>query len=252
MLVSIIIPTYNNAEYIREAITSVLNQTHKPVEIIVVDDGSTDETRKILEQFETVKYVYQRHSGLAAALNTGVKHSRARFYSALGADDKLHPTYITRCLTEIVQEPRIGFVWTATQTFGDSTQLRTPRVFHHRYSILMGAGGQLGAALTSKETFEDVDGYDPAMIGMEDWDFAIRAVKKGWRTKAVMEPLHYYRIHPRQSVAQERDNQFYKKLQAKHPVMKLYVPAARMFDLAILLFKNPKVAGQRLFQKIRK
>ena len=91
---SIVIPVYNGANYLREAIESALAQTFRNVEVLVVDDGSTDETAAVARSFRDVRYLYQENRGLAAARNTGLRESSGRFVVFLDADDRLllgHP-----------------------------------------------------------------------------------------------------------------------------------------------------------------
>ena len=86
--VSVIIPTYNRARMIGEAIESVLSQAYNDLELIVVDDGSSDETRKVVSNyFPQVNYLYQEHQGVSAARNCGIKHSRGEYLSFLDSDD---------------------------------------------------------------------------------------------------------------------------------------------------------------------
>src|SRR5262245_20604446 len=90
-LVSVIIPCYNHAHYLGEAIESVLAQTVQDFEIIVVDDGSTDSTADVAARYPRVRYVRQNNQGLSAARNTGIKHGLGRFLVFLDADDLLLP-----------------------------------------------------------------------------------------------------------------------------------------------------------------
>ena len=89
-LVSVVIPCYNSARYLGETIESVLAQTYARVEVIVVDDGSTDATPKIAQSYP-VQYVYQTNRGISAARNAGVVHSRGKYVQFLDHDDRLLP-----------------------------------------------------------------------------------------------------------------------------------------------------------------
>ncbi|MEM2999373.1 MAG: glycosyltransferase [Candidatus Bathyarchaeia archaeon] len=251
-IVSIIIPTYNYGHFITEAIESVLAQTYKNLEIIVVDDGSTDNTHMIVQKYSSIICIRQNHKGVANAQNTGVKYSKGEFFLCLGADDILHPKYVECCLKEILQDEKIAFVWTATQEFGMSDRLRLPRIPHHKFSVLMGTGGQLGAALIRRKAYEDVGGFDESLGALEDWDFAIRVWMKGWKAKPILEPLHFARVHGQRVTTKvtKSGNKYYKLLQSKYPIIILYVPLARFFDFLILIVKNPKVAMGRLLKKL--
>lgn len=251
-LVSVIIPTHNYGRYISEAIESVLAQTYPNIEVIVVDDGSTDNTREVVKKYPSVKYVYQKHRGPwtpARARNNGIALSKGEYIVCLDADDKLHPDYIKRCVNIIREDERIGFVWTATQFFGESNDVLLPRVLHTRLSIFRGTGGQFGAALIRREVFKDVGGYDESLPALEDWDLAIRIYRKGWKAKAIFDPLHFRRIHfDSASQKAEREN-LVKYLERKHPLMKPYNYCSVMFDRLVMILTNPKKALIRLWNR---
>ena len=106
-LVSIIIPCYNYGQYVEEAIDSVLNQTIKNIEIIVVDDGSTDpNTIKILKNLKKpkTKIIHQENQTQAIARNNGIKISKGKYICCLDADDKLEPTYLEECIIRMEME----------------------------------------------------------------------------------------------------------------------------------------------------
>src|ERR1700758_706720 len=86
-LISVIIPVYNAEKYLAEAIESVLAQTYRPIEVIVVDDGSTDSSADIAKRFASVRYCFQSHSGLGATRNRGIDLSQGKFLAFLDADD---------------------------------------------------------------------------------------------------------------------------------------------------------------------
>ena len=90
-IVSVVIPSYNHARYLGAAVESVMAQTVRDVEIVIVDDGSTDDTREVAARYPQAKYIYQPNQGLSAARNTGIKHSSGRFLVFLDADDLLLP-----------------------------------------------------------------------------------------------------------------------------------------------------------------
>ncbi len=115
-LVSVVIPTYNYGRYICETIESALGQTYSPIEIIVVDDGSTDDTRERLTGYgDRVRYIHQRNRGPAAARNTGIQAARGEFVALLDSDDLWLPDKLERQVTVGVHQPNIGVV--ATEGF---------------------------------------------------------------------------------------------------------------------------------------
>src|SRR5688572_7994074 len=110
-LISIIIPCYNHAQYLTKAIESVLNQNYKDVEIIVVDDESTDNTKEVtLSYGNPVKYIYKKNGGLSAARNTGLEHIQGNYVVFLDADDWLYADALQTNLDFLLQHPEAAFV----------------------------------------------------------------------------------------------------------------------------------------------
>lgn len=196
-LISIIIPAYNYAQYIEEALKSVLKQSYDKIELIVVDDGSTDNLKQIIEQYPETRYYRQKRQGPAKARNLGAKNSKGDFLIFLDADDRLHPRYVELTLKDITKDARLGLIYTGTQCFGRLSEIRNPRVQHHRFSIIGSPGGQIGAALIRREAFDSVNGYDERLLACEDGDLVIRLWLKGWKIASINLPIHYHRIHDR-------------------------------------------------------
>jgi len=112
-LVSVLIPTYNRAYIICSAIDSVLAQTYKKIEVVVVDDGSTDNTRELLARYgDAVRYIYQPNAGLAAARNTGLAAARGEFIALQDSDDLWLPWKIEGQMAVMALDQRIGLCWT--------------------------------------------------------------------------------------------------------------------------------------------
>ena len=122
--VSVIIPAYNRAHYIREAIESALQQSHRPLEIIVVDDGSTDETPQILATYsEPVRVFRQVNQGVAAARNLGVSHARGEYVAFLDSDDLWHPEKLEKQIERFEADPELGLVHCGMETFNDAGEV---------------------------------------------------------------------------------------------------------------------------------
>ena len=109
-IISVIITCYNHAKYLPEAIESVLAQSYKEIEIIVVDDGSTDHTRQVCERYPVVKYIYQHNQGLSAARNTGIDHSSGDYLVFLDADDWFLPGALQTNYSYLSQNNKLAFV----------------------------------------------------------------------------------------------------------------------------------------------
>lgn len=138
-LVSVVIPTYNREKIVGAAIDSVLRQTHSPVEVIVVDDGSSDRTREIVEAYgDPVRYVYQRNSGVATARNTGLRLARGEFIALLDSDDEWFPWKLEAQVAVLDRYPDVGMVWTdmtAVNEAGAKLHDRYLRIFYNAHEL---------------------------------------------------------------------------------------------------------------------
>lgn len=245
--ISVVIPCYNRSDYVEEALKSVWNQTCKPFEVIVVDDGSTEMFPFHLLR-HPLKYYRINHSGVSVASNFGFAHTTGGCVIFLGADDKLHPNYISETLAAMRLKGK-DIVYTATQEFGESHRTRWCFKIRSRFSLYRGAGGQLGAALIKSEVFNAVGGFDETLNGYVDWDFTIRAARKGFRVYGLNKPLHYWRKHPRQITSQSKVH--YEALKRKHKYLTLFRAWERLLDFASLTFTHPATAFKRLRRKLR-
>jgi len=202
-LVSIIIPCFNYGHYLTDCIQSALNQSYPNVEVIVIDDDSTDNTGDVAKQFSKVKYVRIKHQGNktpAHALNVGIQVSSGDFIIFLGADDKLDPLYVTKCFELFncktsANKNRVGFIWTGYQSFGDMNITDLPYVEKLTKWNYDHSGGQVGSMLVPKPLYLQIGGYDESLPQYEDLDWVIRACKRGYVGFSVKEPLHNYRFH---------------------------------------------------------
>jgi len=187
-LVSVIIPCYNYAEYLGDAIESILVQTYPNVEIIVVNDGSTDNTSEVARKYG-VQLIEQENKGLSGARNSGIRNAKGEWISCLDADDKLHPDYLTRCLEE-----NADIISTGTQEFGERHNKGIPSQ-EPIYQEFVLANRIHCASLYRKEVWEKTGGYDETIEGYEDWEYWLRAAKLGFKIKTVQEYLFFYRKH---------------------------------------------------------
>ena len=199
-LVTIIIPCFKHAKYLPEAIDSALAQTHPHVEIIVVNDGSPDETAEVCGRYQgRIRYIEQANQGLATARNAGIRAATGDYIVPLDADDKLAPTFIAATLPFIEHTPQTGYVYTDVREFGGyhseqeavSTGKRVwdvTRLLIYNISVC--------TALFRKSDWERVGGYCPQFVhGGEDWDFWLSMVERGMVGHYVPEALFFYRRH---------------------------------------------------------
>lgn len=197
--VSVIIPCFNQGRFLGESIESVIDQTFRDFEIIIVNDGSTEEhTLKILAELEK-KYpnfsiIHQENRGLAGARNAGIKASKGEFFLPLDADDTIEPTMLEKCHEEITKNQKLGMVYSWVHFFGNDESIWENSGYN--FYDLLSANQLTACALVRKKAWEEVGGYDEKMkYGYEDWEFWIRLGKSDWFGKLVKEPLFNYRRH---------------------------------------------------------
>ncbi|HKU73548.1 MAG TPA: glycosyltransferase family A protein [Pyrinomonadaceae bacterium] len=201
--VSVVIPTYNYGRFIKEAISSVLDQTRSPAEIIVVDDGSTDETAAVVAAFgKAVRYIRQDNAGVCAARNLGVSESTGELIAFLDADDTIEPSNLEKQGARFESDEQIGLVHCAMREFDDKTG-ETIRLHMQggeddvADNLLLWDGPLIvapGAVIVSRKAFDRVGGFDTRMKVSEDWDFCYR-VARLFKVGFVAEPLLNYRSH---------------------------------------------------------
>ena len=201
-LVSVIIPNYNYARYLPQAIDSVLTQTYAPLEVIVVDDGSRDDSLKVLKSYgERIHWVTQRNQGVAAARNHGARLSQGRYLAFLDADDYWLPTKLERQMERFDQAPELGLVYCGVDEFNESgaSHLRQDGMEGWVLSELLLMrrpaffGGGSGFVLP-RALFGEVGGFDESLSTSADWDLACRLA--AWRPFGfVPEILLKYRLH---------------------------------------------------------
>ena len=218
-LVSVVIPAYNYARYLGDAIESALMQTYDNVEIIVVDDGSTDNTRDVAVKYP-VTYIYQANQGSSAARNTGIDRAKGEWIVCLDADDKLKPTYIEECL----QVADADIISTAMQEFGDSKKVHTFK-YDPSYWDFCYANQIHCASLFRKSVWETVGGFDTELHSVyDDWEFWVNATKHGFEVKTIKKPLFLYRKHGVSMISQavERHDELYSYICKKHNIRRRY------------------------------
>lgn len=220
---SVIIPCYNYAQYVGEAIESAINQTWKDKEVIVVDDGSTDSSAEVIRKYN-VEYIYQRNAGLSAARNTGIKAATGEKILCLDADDTVDLSYL-----EHGQKYK-GIFLGGTKTYedGGKTSYVLPNPKYMRLSDFLLNNRLCCASLFDKKDWEEVGGFDENMKdGYEDWEFWIRLVAKGCRITCFNEFMFFYRRHGRSMAhdAMDKDREIRNYIYEKHIL--LYNPNAR-------------------------
>ncbi len=202
-LVSIIIPAYNAEKYIKEALDSAIAQTYPNIEVIVVDDGSKDGTKKILEPYIStgkIVYVYQENKGLAASRNAGIKKSKGAYIAFLDADDLFLSDKVGEQVRALEQNPEFGVCYSDLLHFRETE----PRKFyHHRYHYPSGdIFGELLhrqfinplAVMAHRDVFEKYGMFDESLRRSEDWDLWLRWAHADVKFLYLDKPLAHYRV----------------------------------------------------------
>lgn len=220
--VSVIIPCYNLGRYLDEAVESVRAQTFADHEIVIVDDGSTDDdTKALLGAWHKpgTRLIRSENKGLPAAKNLGIANTTGRYICALDADDRLEPTMLEKSVAALEAEPTVAFVSHWLRYFGDATGDWTPA--DCGFPALLDVNTVNGAALVRRTAVDAVGGYDETFrSGCEDWDFWITLVERGYAGRILPEVLFHYRRREgsmsRAMQEQEGHPALYRKLVTKH------------------------------------
>jgi glycosyltransferase involved in cell wall biosynthesis len=194
--ISVVIPCFNHGEFLREAVCSATAIERDDIEIIVVDDGSTDErTRKEMDALPApgIKVIRQENKGLAAARNAGIAIARGEYILPLDADDRLRPGWVDHGIRILESNPQVGVVYGDAECFGTRTGRWHVGLFEP--DKLLKWNYIHASALYRRSVWEQNRGYDGTMPvqGLEDWDFWLGALEHGWQFAYVPEVLFDYR-----------------------------------------------------------
>jgi len=195
--VSVVIPCFNQGEFIDDALLSIFEQTMVDYDIVVVDDGSDDGmTPQVLDAitFPRVSVVHQANVGLPGARNRGIEAARGEYVVTLDADDQLAPQYLAKLSAVLDADDSTAFAHCWARLFGDYQAIWATRPFN-RFQFLL-SNSVVGCVVLRKSAWEAVGGYDESMRdGNEDWDLWIRLAEAGFGNGQIREPLFWYRKH---------------------------------------------------------
>ncbi len=204
--VSIIIPTYNCARYLPQAIESVRRQNLTNWELIIVDDGSTDKTSEIIKPYisdRRIKYFFQQKRGLPAARNKGLNHSLGEYIQFLDADDQIHAKKLEVQICYLTQKEDVDVVLSDYAFFKDEdpeTLIKPPprkSTGDIKADILKGNFIVVNSALSRRRAIDGVGRFDETLNSTEDWDLWLRMFLSGVVFAKLDERLAFVRIHPR-------------------------------------------------------
>ena len=189
MTASVIISLFDKEEFVGQCIESVLAQTHKDIEIIVVNDGSTDNSYEVARRYP-VKIVNLSNRGQSGARNAGVLNSSGNAILPLDADDWISPEYLDRTLPLMVDG--VGIVSTDMEIFGKTTGYVPAKILTLKEEF---AYNEIPVcSLINRKAFLESGGYTSKVDGYEDWNLWIDILKRDWKMAIVNEPLFHYRF----------------------------------------------------------
>ena len=250
--ISIIIPTYNSAGLVSEAIESVLSQTFFDYEIIVIDDGSTDNIKDCIKKYSgKIKYFFQNNQGPAAARNNGIKYSKGEYISFLDADDLWTEEYLNKTFNLIAKNNLDVVITDYYVDYYDSNDIFLKREYKDRVNLVTDNNSKLytqlfkrfqggfegtTAMLIKKKCFETIGKFDEKLRILEDWDFWLRIAKGNFKIGHLREPLWIYRRHAN-SLCRNKAN---ARLKFKNIYYAFEKNKKEAFKINKLLLKNYK------------
>jgi len=203
--VSVIIPCYNLGQYLDEAVDSVLAQTYQDFEIIIVNDGSTDEfTNNLLSSYgkSKTRVLTTENQGLPSARNNGILVSSGEYICCLDADDKYHPEFLKKTVNILDDDSdnKVGFVTTWLDLFGQQSGILTTSDYNP-FALAI-ANVVHVASLFRKECWEKANGYQTNLSGYQDWNFWLSIVALGYEWACIHEPLMQYRVRQNSMISE--------------------------------------------------
>jgi glycosyltransferase involved in cell wall biosynthesis len=202
-LVSVVIPTYNQAQYLGQSIQSALDQTYLSREIIVVDDGSTDETPSVVESFGSqVSYIRQENQGLAGARNTGIRIAQGEFVALLDSDDMWLPTFLSSLISLTFEKPNAAVYYCGVRYIDINGCLLPQQAGvkqvppEEMYAAILRANHVIPSTVLMRRSVIISAGlFDIAFRRLQDWELWIRLLCKGYTFASLSNYLVAYRVH---------------------------------------------------------
>ena len=242
--VSIIIPCYNKGKYVKAAVESAVNQTYTNIEIVCVDDASTDNSREILKE---LSYKYKKlilleeneNIGVCRARNKAILFSSGEYILPLDADDTIERTYVEKAITFLNKHPNIDMVYSRVKNLNTKKELFSPPAERN----LLYGNYITCSSVFRKSDFQKVGGYDPAFdkIGCEDWDLYISFLEHGLSFHQLDEILFNYRqnlTENRTAIQLRNKNEIYYQILLKHKDLYKKYGLVELFDSLALRGRN--------------
>ena len=245
--ISVIIPCYNQEKYITEAIEAVLTQSFDDYEIIIVNDGSVDNSLKIIKEYASkypnkIRYIDQKNQGVIASRNNAIAKAKGEYIFPLDGDDKI----ASNCL-EKLHNAMINYkgdvIYCDVEYFGNKTG-RMENLAPTKFNMCL-CNRVCVSALYRKKDWQRYGGYDEIMKqGLEDWEFWLNFVEDNKSFYKVDEPLLFYRIldsSRNSSISKSLEKELYKKVRKKHKKLFFKFSYLLLFNKIIRFFYQRKI-----------
>lgn len=196
-LVSVIVPVYNQADYLTETLNSVLSQTYTQWECVIINDGSSDDSERIAKDFcqkdKRFLYIFQKNMGVVSARNNAINNSSGKYILPLDGDDIILPDYLDLAVNVMEKNPDINLVYCDVEFIGSrSGKLHLPKL---TLKNILQAGCCVCTSMFKRESFDKIGGFKEEMKeGVEDWEFFISLMELNGRAYKIEKTLFYYRI----------------------------------------------------------
>ena len=198
--VSVIVPCYKQACHLRETVESVVSQTFGDWELIVVNDGSPDDTSRVTREIialhpeRRIRLLEKTNGGLADARNAGNQEALGKYILPLDADDKIAPDYLAKTVAYLEEHPGVPIVSTYRKDFGLVNQVIPAS--DYTLAMILEDNRLNYCSLYRREVWQAVGGYDSvkAIAGCDDWSFWIKCAERGWLAECIAEPLFLHRV----------------------------------------------------------
>jgi len=243
-LVSIIIPTYNRADLLSRAIQSVINQTYKDWELLIIDDGSTDNTKEIVEEFvkkdPRIKYFYQENKGQGAARNLGIRESKGEYIAFLDSDDEFLENKIEKSVKIFNEDKNIGMIYSNAIIIGNyldnKKSLEISKLYYGNIykKLLLNNFITTSTVVVKKEVFLNCGFFNKSSLlrNFEDYDMWLRIAKK-YKIGYISEVLVKYNFSPKINSWEKRKNAYKAMIYIYFKNLK----TANLFEKFIIIWK---------------
>jgi glycosyltransferase involved in cell wall biosynthesis len=244
-LVSIIMPCYNGGKYLSETLESVYKQTYENWECIIMDDGSTDNSKQVISEYQKkdkrYKYFYQSNKGTSAARNNAIHESKGKYILPLDSDDKISPQYIEQAADVLEKSNDVKLVYAKAMLFGILKGPWNLRPYSQKEMLIENM--IFCSALFRRTDFDNTPGFSEDMRdGFEDWDFWLTFLNESDKVHQIPEVHFYYRIRDNsrnpsvdEAMQKELRRQIYVKYKALYD---------KYFKISDVLFEYSKIRNQ--------